>query len=72
LTEENKKLLHESAERMDLNLLHDWVFVKETKKPQFVTERDQIMLDKTKTLFETFNKIQPTFEQIPSIEERDI
>jgi len=73
LTEENKKLLKETGDKMDFNLLYEWVFVKETKKkPQFVKDREQVMLDKTKVLFDSFNKIQPSFDQIPSIEERDI
>jgi len=65
-------LLKETGDKMDFNLLYEWVFVKETKKPQFVKDREQVMLDKTKVLFDSFNKIQPSFDQIPSIEERDI
>jgi len=71
LSDEVKKKLREAAEKSDIKGLYNHLLLKGPKSKN-ILEQEEVHMKKLNNLIDTFSKIQPSFEQVPNIPERDI
>jgi len=66
-----KKKIKEAGEKADFQGLHNYLIQKGPKSKNII-EQEEVRFKKQKTLIDSFEKIQPSFDRVPSIPERDI
>jgi len=71
LSDELRKVLKEYVAKADFDGLHNHLILRGPKSKNII-EQEEIQFKKKKAIIESLKKIQPSFDKISSIPERDI